>query len=375
MRKGVIKLTRVLIIACLLCSAAFYNRFPLFTAHTEKHICVFDISSRSSFLGNGYFFLVGLVSCGFTLWPVIFLQSVCISYLLVTLFERSAESKPFYRLLIFVALSLFFTPLSLLVSSLDPSVFFCIGLLATYLLFIPDLTRIERSVTSGILFLALVVSNQNVLLGIVSVLLFYLVGLFPGKKSQMLVLNNRRLFTAYGISVFILLFCQFLFSLKTEKAFLPDNVLQRNSDAFTIIPDHLNSANAGFAASYSLACSDKMMYIYPFDFREYELSRQYGNWLNLFYNHTIAMLFVVLLVLIIIVLMAKRGIGYSPCFLRMLVLILIHAIGSYLINGRDEFDVTNSLFLLALPLFFINRFIKFPDLARFRLTGLIEKRN
>ena len=190
MKNTVSNILYILLGACICMAPAFYNGFPLVYADTGTYIS----SGMVPFVPNDRPVIYGLfiksVSCGFSLWAVIFVQCLILSYVLFLVFKVLANGKKVNYAFI---LSLIFltscTGMGWYAGQLMPDIYTAISILSLgLLLFCHKLKRVQLLIVSAILVFSVATHLSTILIDLLLLVVFFWV--VKLKRNQAITLKT-----------------------------------------------------------------------------------------------------------------------------------------------------------------------------------------
>ncbi len=234
----------------LLSFYALYNKFPLVGNFREL--------SYQFTWPNFYLPFIRLTSFSFSIWLVVLAQATLMSYVLYQYFIafKIPENSTIY---LFFPLT-FCSSVSLLVSTIDFAVFHSLAILCTGYFLLENTSRLTKRVFAVIIFLTLLIDPIN---------LVFIATCFTFKYL-------RKLKYIHYI-ILLLIFVEIIFFLIFLGA----------------LPTYLLFSNYLFPADAYQITTDSREFLYLFtnfnwESRQFLLSRQYQNWLNLnFFQYSI----------------------------------------------------------------------------------------
>ncbi len=177
---------------CLMLDA-FYNGYPLVYSDTSTYLASgFELQTPVD-RPITYGLFIRLTSLnGLTLWTVIFVQSLLLSYLVFLLIKHFSEEKPYLLkgLLIVLFLSLF-TGISWSASQLIADIFTPIALLSLSLILFGDITKRTRILLSLLYLITVSMHVSHVMLFSLLLIISYLLKRLLVQKEQMKLLRLR----------------------------------------------------------------------------------------------------------------------------------------------------------------------------------------
>jgi len=344
------KILIIIMGAIVLCFAGLNNKFPLLTESSGIYINSGFTKEAPSDRPLLYGIFVAHSSWGKSLWLTIFSQALMLSLVLFYYFQYFSNSR--YHVVLFAAYIFFitfFTPVSVWVSSISPSIFLSIAVLSSGLmLFAKKLSRRDYLILAGVIVFSCGIDVSYMLIISSLILLISVIFLFTRKnKSLAKISSGKRLSEIIFFAVLGWLISTLLLFLTGGNAStvyeLNVSMLQNlpgiNADVYSAILDETETFKALF-------------HRYNDDVREFYLSWQRFEFLNIniyFYSQV----FVLLLCLCLFIYFRKHLTGtLSYCLfvyfsLACIILLLIS------ITGGDITGFKNTLtWILSLPIYF-----------------------
>jgi hypothetical protein len=306
----------------LLCFQALHNKYPYLTTDSGAFIQAGFESFPKTSGAVPYGIFIVHTGWGTSLWPVVFIQTGLLSLILFYYF-RYFERMYYY--LIFVCCITFFTSASIVTGTISPGIFSCIAVLCTgLLLFIKGLSVRDAWIICIIAIISMLMDVSSLLTVMILALLF----IFRW-------INNRTALRWIIIPVaaaLLLPLCD-LPPLHRISNFSSDLRITE----YERVHEHTNTYFA-------------LNRWYSWEVREYQITRQYQNWLSLFYLNYAQMGILIAGGFATIWLIIKKKIKIELLLFFMCAIVTLTLMQKILYGNSNDIT-TQRFWLLLLPLF------------------------
>lgn len=314
----------ILVIAgsILLCFWAFHNKYPYLTFETGAFIQ----AGFGAFPKPGgavpYGLFIVHTGWGASLWPVVFIQTGMLSLILFYYFRYFER---IYYYLVFVCCITFFTSASIIAGTISPGIFSCIAILCTgLLLFVKELSARDAWIICMIAVISIIMDVSSLLTVLILVLLFT----FRWIKNSTAI---RWIIIPVAVALLLPVY-----------NFSPLHPVSNLFSGLRIteyerVYEHTDTYQA-------------LNRWYNWEVREYQITRQYQNWLSLFYLNYAQMGFLIAGGCATIWLIIKKKMKVELLLFFMCAWVIL-ALTQKILYGNSKDITTQRLWLLLLPLF------------------------
>jgi hypothetical protein len=175
----------ILIASVILSVAAIYNQYPLVWPDTGGYIHFTNLIFRTPF----YSLLLYPIHLTWSLWPVVFFQSVMVAHIIYLVLRTTFGSAGALRLLLTVLILGVFSSLPWITGLIMPDVFTSVLVLAVFLLAFraQQLSRIEQAYLYVMVVLSVIVHLSHAPLAVAQILFIVIFGIVFRKSENLRV--------------------------------------------------------------------------------------------------------------------------------------------------------------------------------------------
>lgn len=336
----------------ILCFYSLYNKYPILMSLTGEYI-KHGFSDGHVFNYSNYGLFVLHISWAWSLWLVVFFQSFIVCLLLYWIFDTfnlnyiSAPVKVYF--FVFIMISAFLTTGSYTISSITKEVFRPVIVLAClYILQVQYIRNYRWWICCSVILLSIFIDYYNVAfpLLLLSFFIYRSLKIFISFKLVRIFLVVLLFSIVWGL--YVCLFLKIPFD-QFSNHFTPINLLHLSHNFFSFSGGEYHRLNQS-----SITFSSIIQW-FNWEVREFMISRQFQNWLNLKYLcWSQAIILVGSVVVYFILWIRKRN--FSIDERRMTTFILLAVFISEVILPKDytgAFMEQGLIWLVPLPIFLI----------------------